>query len=424
MMVENGRCRSSFIPHPSSFGYDISLEVALGTAGPDGRVVLLPVDLPQVVAHAGHEGALELERLEATLPDGLEVPVQYLPAVPGLGAAGAASVALALPAGMDGARLTLRVPAVTGAALESKAARVVFSQGPASVFLGVDGVPFATYRYQTADPALPRPYFHPIMGPAGVAITQEGEFPGTTRGHIWHTGMVLAHQNFTDGNNWQTGSPNYSRMRHVAFDAMESGPLVGRFVERLEWLSVKGDRVVFRETRSVTLPAGEPGGSWSRRRLDVDTTITCGDSPATWNATPYHLLAIRLPDEMLVGKGGAITNSEGILNRETAGAPARWLDYSGPLGGKVCGVALFDHPKNPRHPTPWLNFENQTIGAAPTYKEPLAWSPGQSVRFRYRVYFHTGDVTTGGVAEEYTAYASDPAVRIGQPLRVEVEVEG
>jgi hypothetical protein len=170
--------------------------------------------------------------------------------------------------------------------------------------------------------------------------------------------------------------------------------------------------VVFREVRSVTIPARE-----SRRRcLDVDTVITCGDQPATWNATPYHLLAIRVPDEMLVSRGGVLVNSEGQKNPPD-GTPARWLDYSGPLNG-ACGVALFDHPKNPRHPTRWLNFQSQTIGAAPAHQEPYAWKPGESLRFRYRVYLHAGDAAAGAVAREYEAFIAEPTARIGPPERL------
>lgn len=272
---------------------------------------------------------------------------------------------------------------------------------------------FAEYRYNTADPDLPRPYFHPIYGPTGIPITQDGEVPGTREKHFHHTGLVLAHQNFTDGNNWQIG-PQFSRMRHLAFDVMESGPVLGRFVQRLEWPNVAGDRVVFRETRTVTFLAREI----ERRYLDVDSTITCGDQPATWNATPYHLLALRVPDAMTVEQGGVITNSEGKKNAETAGAPAHWLDFSGPLGGKVCGAALFNHPDNPRSPTPWLNFENETVGAAPTYHEAYAWKPGEALRFRYRLYLHLGDVNEGNVEQEYARYVAPIAIRIGAPRPV------
>lgn len=378
--------------------YEIPLTLE---ATPHGSELHVEVDLQLLADHAGCTVPLAWESLRAALPNGQPLPVQRE----------SGRVSLALPAGLrSGASLTLTV---AEDAARPAPPRVIFSQDRNAVELWIDSARWATYRYNTQDPELPRPYFHPILGPGGVPITQDGEFPGTKQGHIWHTGLVLAHQNFTGGNNWQTGSPNFSRMRHVAFDVLQSGPVLGRFTERLEWLNVKGDRVVFHEARTVTVPAREP----ARRCLDVDTVITCGDEPAVWNATPYHLLAIRVPEAMLIGKGGVLTNSEGGVNPKD-GVPAAWLDYSGPLGGKVAGVVLMNHPANPRHPTPWLNFQNQTIGAAPTHREPYAWAPGESLRFRYRVYFHAGDVQQGCVAEEYAAYRTEPQVRIGVPRRL------
>ena len=32
--------------------------------------------------------------------------------------------------------------------------------------------------------------------------------------------------------------------------------------------------------------------------------------------------------------------------------PARWIDYTGPLGDDWGGLVIFDHPSNPRYPTP------------------------------------------------------------------------
>lgn len=367
--------------------------------------LFVDMDLPQLLAHAGYEGPVSLAH-RARLGSAPEVAAQVVEG----------GVVLSLPSRLKGEAegTVLLVAGEPADPTEAPRGRgqVLFSQGPDAVEITIDEAPFATYRYNTADPELPRPYFHPILGPSGVSITQEGEVPGRKVQHFHHTGLVLAHQNFTDGNNWQIG-PNFSRMRHLAFDVMQSGPVLGRFVQRLEWPSAKGDRVVFREARTVTVPRRQA----SRRVLDVDTTITCGEQPAVWKPTPYHLFAIRVPDAMVVASGGAITNSEGQTNQATAGALAKWLDFSGPLKD-TCGVAIFNHPQNPRHPTAWLNFENETVGAAPAYREAMVWEPGQSRRFRYRVYFHSGDVKGGSVAQEYEAYIAAPSSLIGAPRRI------
>ena len=290
-------------------------------------------------------------------------------------------------------------------------ARVIFSQTRTRVNITVDGTLFAEYRYDTSDPLLPRPYFHPIYGAGGVLATQDGEVPGTREKHFHHTGLVLAHQNFTDGNNWQIG-PNFSRMRHVGFDLMESGPVFGRFAQRLEWLSAGAERVVFSESRVVTAPAGRA----ARRSLDVESRITCGEKAGVWNATPYQLLALRVPDAVVVDRGGRILNSVGAESQKTAGAPAEWLNYSGPAGSGF-GVMLMNHPSNPVHPTPWLNFENETVGAAPSYHQAMHWEPGQSRTFRFRVLFHPGTLDEETLRAEYAVYAR-PLVSMVTPIAV------
>ncbi|MGV3719854.1 MAG: DUF6807 family protein, partial [Actinomycetota bacterium] len=223
--------------------YRIPIEVDLRGVPSRATELLLEADLALLAAHAGCEGALNLQSVQVRMPDGRMLAAQSLgnPAAPGLAVALPADVAA-----LDGALLTVLVGAPEDGS-GVRPPRVVFSQGPTDVDIRTDGAAFATYRYDTRDPELPRPYFHPIIGPTGVSITQDGEFPGTRKGHIWHTGLVLAHQNFTNGNNWQTGGPQFSRMRHLAFEVMESGPVLGRFIQRLEWPTTAGERGVFRE---------------------------------------------------------------------------------------------------------------------------------------------------------------------------------
>jgi hypothetical protein len=90
----------------------------------------------------------------------------------------------------------------------------------------------------------------------------------------------------------------------------------------------------------------------------------------------------------------------------TPGARNRtWVDYHAPKDGKVYGIAMFDHPKNPRFPT-WWHVRSYALFAAnpfgqhdfevdPKTKPKTTPAPaistipaGQSVTFRWRFYFH------------------------------------
>jgi hypothetical protein len=93
---------------------------------------------------------------------------------------------------------------------------------------------------------------------------------------------------------------------------------------------------------------------------------------------------------------------------------ADWCDYCGPVGGKTVGVAIFDHPDNPRHPT-WWHVRDYGLFAANPFgihdfeKKPKGTGDstlpaGQSITFRYRFYFHRGNETQARVAERYQEY--------------------
>ncbi|MGE3803121.1 MAG: PmoA family protein, partial [Gemmataceae bacterium] len=271
--------------------------------------------------------------------------------------------------------------------------------------------------YNTKDPEVPRPYFHPLHGPTGKVITQMGEIPGEKKAHFHHTALWISHQKFTPKgepvcNNWQIG-PNRSRMRHVKFDTIQSGPLAARFVEKLDWLNVKGDKTVLAETRTVTVPKRDAAA----RAIDLEIVLTGQDLPVTLDKTPYHLVAVRVLDAMLPKKGGEILNSEGKKSPPD-GTPARWIDIAGKLDDDWQGVALFDHPDNLRHPPPCLQFAGQTIGLSPTHKEPYTIEPGKTLKLKYRVLVHAGNAEAGKVAAEYDAFVKKASSRLGAPLPV------
>jgi hypothetical protein len=121
------------------------------------------------------------------------------------------------------------------------------------------------------------------------------------------------------------------------------------------------------------------------------------------------------PNEHYAGKPtGHIVNSEGIRDGATWGKRARWVDYHGPVGDRIVGVAIFDHPQNPRHPTWWHVRDYGLFAANPFGIHDFERKPpgtgdmlipaGQSVTFRYRFYLHPGNEIQGRVAERYQEY--------------------
>ena len=266
--------------------YEIPLRL-IPDVGFHGGPTRAELDLDTLVAHVGARGHVLPDSVRLHTVDGRPLAADYLP-----GWGGAPPVLVVdMPPGL--ARPLRLEVAVAPSPLEGGEG-VEVRPGRGELAIRIDRRPFATYRFDTDRPELPRPYFHPIVGPSGVPITQDGEYPGRREGHFHHTGLFIAHQNFTDGNNWQIG-PNFSRMRHRDFPNLQSGRRLGRFVERLDWLDRAGSAIACEELRIVYVYARPP----TSRYLDFEIALRTLQRPITFNATPYQLLAIRVPDEMV-----------------------------------------------------------------------------------------------------------------------------
>ncbi|MCW5556630.1 MAG: PmoA family protein, partial [Verrucomicrobiae bacterium] len=172
-------------------------------------------------------------------------------------------------------------------------------------------------------------------------------------------------------------------------------------------------RVIASDRRSLRFPL--PAGP--DRIVDFEITVFASEGDLVLGDTKEGTMAIRLAETMRVSQPqgrageGHIVNSEGVRDGATWGKRAAWCDYYGPVQGKTVGVAIFDHPSNPRYPTWWHvrdyglyaanpfgvhDFEKQEKGAG-----NLRIPAGGSATFRYRFVFHPGDTATAGVAAQF-----------------------
>jgi hypothetical protein len=289
----------------------------------------------------------------------------------------------------------------------------------AALTVKVNGKFFCAYNYSPTLAAIYHPYFHPVMGPNDKPITQMGEFPGSVLGHVHHRALFIGHQKVNNVSFWEE-SATCGRIIHLGFDHIPSGD-EGMIVERLAWRNAAGNDVL-NETRIVRIPAAPI----ERRMLDIAVKLQAVRGEVVLGATPYNLLACKALNAMCplkvkreyappfgslgnfepMDEGGQITNSEGQVNEACAGARAKWCDFSGPLGdGTWGGVAILDHPSNPRHPTPWHNWNNMTIMASFTYHEPFTLKEQQELRLQYRILVHSGDAKKADIAGEWKNYS-------------------
>ena len=286
------------------------------------------------------------------------------------------------------------------------------------VEIEINGQVFTVYNFGAGHAHLYKPYFHPLFGPSGRSITQDKEHPGTLKGHYWHRGLFVGHQQVNGTSFWEEAE-GCGRQLHQEFTQLVEGPVYASFTERNRWRKPDGTDVLeeHRQVTTYNLPA-------DRRIMDFQLVLRPLRDPVLMEARAYNLLVCRFSAAMDVAPsskgqagGGMVVNSEGEANvgrdHETPGARAQWMDHSGPNGPQWEGLAVFDSPANPRYPTYWLNWHNLTMGPSFTFAEPYTIPVDQELSLRYRIYVHEGDFKTRRVVQKYNEYIHPVEVTVG-----------
>ena len=243
-----------------------------------------------------------------------------------------------------------------------------------------------------AGPETPKPYAFPVIGPCGRPVTRIGH-PRDPVTHGHHLSLWIGHKDVGGANFWEAG-PKSGRIVHDRVLKIDDGA-AATLAARATWVDADGKALLVDERVWTLAPvvgtAGE--GGFGELTLDLDLTLAPAGPPVTLGKTPFGLLAVRVAKTMGVYDGGGrITNSEGGTGEaDIFWKKARWCDYSGPAApGAVNGITLFDHPKNPGHPTAWHVRGDGWMGASVTQGEALEITKEKPLALRYRVWVHAG----------------------------------
>jgi len=305
----------------------------------------------------------------------------------------------------------------TPAAAAPADAGVRITELPDRLRVELNGKLFTEYLFKD----VPRPYFYPLMGPGEAAMTRNWpmkDTPDEQHDHPHHRSLWFAHGE-VNGQDFWSEQKNFGRIVHDGFTAIKSGDKSGVISSRDKWVAADG-KVVCTDERTLRIYA--PGAA-DERVFDFEITLHASNGELTFGDTKEGTMAVRLAETMrLKGKvgHGHIINSAGVRDGETWGKRAEWCDYYGPVNGKTVGIAIFDDPKNPRHPTWWHVRDYGLFAANPFGRHDFERLPdksagnfvvpaGQSVTFRYRFYLHPGDDQQARVAERYQEYVKSGA---------------
>ena len=289
---------------------------------------------------------------------------------------------------------------------------VQITELPGRLRVEINGQLFTEYFYKD----VPRPYCYPLIGPGGAPMTRNWpmyDAPNEQHDHPHHRSLWFAHGEVNGHDFWSEAS-RFGGTIHDSFTEIKSGKDVGIIQERTKWISAEGEVVC---TDERTLRIYNPGSA-PERIFDFEITLLADNGDLTFGDTKEGTMAVRVAETMRL-KGpvghGHIVNAAGDRDDKTWGKRANWCDYYGPVNGKTVGIAIFDNPGNPRHPT-WWHVRDYGLFAANPFgqhdfeklKDKAAGSlvvpAGHSITFRYRFYLHEGDEQQAKVAERYQAY--------------------
>jgi hypothetical protein len=274
--------------------------------------------------------------------------------------------------------------------------------------------------YHAKDTA--KPFLYPIIGPTGANMTRhfpmEKGVAGESTDHPHHTSLWFAHGGVNGVDFWHVGkkggtvdvpiaSPIVAKGRRVTLSSIEN------------WLTPK--KAVLASATNFYGFEILPDGS---RVIDYATTIAPDGSVAelVFTDTKEGTMAIRTAPQLRL-KGdlatGKAINSEGDKDTKVWGKRAKWVAYWGEIDGKTCGVAIFDHPTNLRHPTWWHARDYGLVAANPFgqfYFERGKHKRGagefrlkhnERLELRYRFVFFAGTAEEADIAGKYDRWLTE-----------------
>ncbi len=236
-------------------------------------------------------------------------------------------------------------------------------------------------------PSLRRPFWYPLIGPAGRSLTRMGH-PRDPHTHSHHNSVWISHNDVGGADFWGDHGKNNGRIVHRWVRQYEDGQQSAWMLSLNAWQNADGKVLLNEWRRCEVEPLGRDG--WL---MLVDLQFEApASSPVVLGQTPFGMIGVRMAKTIGVADGGGrILNSRGHVNEQQVfRKPARWVDYSGrvtdQLGG---GITLMDHPQNPGHPAPFHVRNDGWMGACLTLGGPLSIEPAKPLRLHYGLWIHS-----------------------------------
>ena len=255
------------------------------------------------------------------------------------------------------------------------------------------------------------PYIHPLAAIDGSVLTAH-----RPPDHLWHRALWFSWVTINKVNYWiedrKTGvAPGTTEIKSVKVTPAKD---FSAKVEMVLSYHPPGKGEVLAEKRTLAFGAPAKNGQY---RIDWTSVFTATGADAALERTPrpgepggkghggYAGMSIRMAKAT---RSWRIVDSKGREAQKIHGKPgAVWVDSSGKTaGGTEAGVAMFDHPSNLRHPSPWFIVKNMPyFSPAFLFNKPYTLKKSESLTLKYGILVHPAPADKKMLDAEFKKFA-------------------
>jgi len=280
----------------------------------------------------------------------------------------------------------------------------------ATLTFAIDGREAFVYRYGS-EWAIPHVW--PLRSPSGRSLLVQRTEPFPHHRSLWIADKVQLgdgpvtdfyheHSNLRDPQRRELG--HHSFIRHERLGEIRSGDHSAVAVAELTWVA-QGAPVLDQTLRFELEPLDN-----GQFLLELHWELRAGYGDVKFHSDWVHYAwpYLRMERAFSGESGGTIQDDQGRAGQEATNERyADWVDYSNTIDGVTEGVAVFAPQGGLARK--WLTREYGTFG--PRRPDELSGTGftlrrGELLRGAARLFVHTGDATTGRVAEAFTRVGS------------------
>jgi hypothetical protein len=261
--------------------------------------------------------------------------------------------------------------------------------------VSIDGNFFTSYIFSEDEKY---PFFYPVNGPlSGGSVT-------SMRNAVYphHSSLFFGCDLVNGGNYWQEGLER-GRILSVNAQIEKQGGDSVVITDECIW-SRPGALSPVKDSRKFVITS--PSASVTQIDAEIIMEMMMDVHILKTN---HSLFSARMAVDLAVTNGGTMINAEGARSeKETFGKASAWIDFYGPRGTSIEGLAIMQHPSNPWYPSPWFTRDYGFMSPTPMYwpanGEETFLKQGTKLLLRYRVLVHAGNYLDAKIAEEFEKY--------------------